>query len=172
MPKHMSYDDFLKLEKYYKALDTGRLKNHLQYFLFSCTTGLRYGDMKQLTWQHIQDERIYIRMQKTGEAISVPISVRAMKYLPEKKDLGQVFVVPTNQVANRYLKEIGTAAGVQQQLSTHVARHTFASLSLNIGIPLHVVQKLLGHASLKTTEIYARVIDKTVSDEIKKWENI
>ncbi len=171
-PRFMALSDFSQLEQYFEQTTRALHRNHLRYFLFACTTGLRYGDLKQLRWEHLQEGSVYIRMQKTGEVISIPISTRAMKYLPGKADSGFIFKVPTNQVANRILKDIGAAAGTKQTLSTHVARHTFATLSLNIGIPLHVVQKLLGHASLKTTEIYARVIDKTVSDEIKKWENI
>ena len=72
----------------------------------------------------------------------------------------------TNQRMNAYLKEIGDLAGVDKKLTTHVARHTFATtIALNNGIPLEVLQKMLGHAKISTTQIYAKIMDSRIADE-------
>jgi len=81
-----------------------------------------------------------------------------------------VFNVPSNQKANKYLKEIQEAAKISSKLTTHVARHTFATICLTLDMPLPVVSKLLGHSTSKTTEIYAKIIDKKLESEMKKWD--
>jgi len=170
-PKYLSYDDFLKLEKYYAETQVSLHKKHLQYFLFSCTTGLRYSDLKCIKWEDIKDNWIYIKMQKTCEPVCIPITKTVEKYLPEPKESGIIFNVPENQVANRFLKEIAAKAEVDQNISTHVARHTFATICLNKDISLPVVQRLLGHSSIRTTEIYAKIIDSKLKEEMSKWDN-
>ncbi len=83
---------------------------------------------------------------------------------------GFVFPVPSNQKANQFLKDIAKAAGISKPITMHMARHTFATYSLNIGMPLEVVQRVLGHSSVRTTEIYARIVNKTVEEQMKKWD--
>ena len=72
---------------------------------------------------------------------------------------------------NEYLKELATISGIQKNLSMHVARHTFAtSITLSNGVPIETVSKILGHTSLKTTQIYARIVDTKISADMKKLE--
>jgi len=75
--------------------------------------------------------------------------------------------VPQNQIINRYLKQIAEAAGIKKQITFHMARHTFATtITLMHGIPIETVSKMLGHASLSTTQIYAKVVDNKVMDDM------
>ena len=169
MPKFLTPDEFEVLEVFYKITGNPFHKKHLQYFLFACVTGLRYSDLKQLTWENIEDGKIIIQMQKTGQYITVPISKRAYQYLPPKGG-NLIFNVPTNQCANKILKEIGKIVNSEKNLSCHVARHTFATLSLELDMPLVVIQRLLGHSTIKTTQIYAKIVDKRLETEMLKWE--
>ncbi len=173
-PKFLSIDDFNKLEEFYSKTKKTLFKKHLQYFLFACVTGLRYSDLKSLRWENIKDNWLMFRSEKTNKYVSVPITEKVRKYLPIKssntKDEDLIFKVPANQVANRILRNIKESSKISGHISTHVARHTFATICLNLDMPLAVVQKLLGHASIKTTEIYAKIIDKKLESEMKKWD--
>ncbi len=171
-PKYLTIEEFDKLQAYYATTTNKTHRRHLQYFLFACTTGLRYSDMKELQWEDIRENNIYIRVQKTQQPLSIPLSKKATAFLPESQTSGLIFRVPSNQKANYYLKQIAAAAGIHKPISTHVARHTFATISLNMGIALSNVSKLLGHATVTTTEIYAKVINKTLEIEMQKWDKL
>ncbi len=74
---------------------------------------------------------------------------------------------------NAYLKELADICGINKNLSMHVARHTFAtSITLSNGVPIETVSKMLGHNSLKTTQIYARIVDTKISEDMKKLKAI
>ncbi len=75
--------------------------------------------------------------------------------------------VLSNQKTNAYLKEIGNICGIKKNLTTHLARHTFATLMLNNGVPIETVSKMLGHTNLKTTQIYAKVLSSKVSNDMQ-----
>ena len=169
-PNFLSNEEFNKLVDFYNKDDISiYFKKHLQYFLFACCTGLRYSDLKSLLWTDIKDNFIYIRMHKTQEIVVVPLNSKIISFLPLSSTEGKIFSLPTNQCINLILKNIATAAGIQKNLTFHVSRHTFATICLNLGIPLHCVQKLLGHKNPHTTEIYARLSNKTLEAEMQKW---
>lgn len=146
-------------------------KKVLQYFLFSCYTGIRYSDLKLLNAGDIQNNTIHIRMHKTNQGVSIPLSHKAQKVLPPLKQ-GKIFSIFCNKVTNRILKKIAIASGIDKKLTFHVARHTFATISLTLGIPIEVICKLLGHTNIKTTQIYAKVVDSVKEKEIEKWNNL
>ncbi len=111
--------------------------------------------------------------QKTDNRVALPLlepaQVLINKYQSyhngEKKH--HLFPVPQNQIINRYLKQIAEAAGIKKQITFHMARHTFATtITLMHGIPIETVSKMLGHASLSTTQIYAKVVDNKVMDDM------
>lgn len=86
---------------------------------------------------------------------------------------GKLLPVYSNQKLNAYLKEIANLCGIEKPLTFHIARHTFATtVTLTNGVPLETVSKLLGHTSIKTTQIYAKVIEKKVSDDMKNLRDI
>ncbi len=166
-----------ELKKLHDLLDSITPINYqqvLEYFLFSCYTGLRYSDIQSLKFQQIHDTGIYLTMHKTKRNVFVPLNQYALSLLRNKsgEPFQPVFHVFSNQATNRMLKIIMAKAGIKKTITFHSARHTFATISLNLGIPVEVVSKLLGHSNLKTTMIYARVLDETKTKEMTKWNNL
>lgn len=146
-------------------------------FLFCCYTGLRFGDLRRLRTEHINDDGwIRMKMQKTGERVAIPyrdlFDGRAAEILasyggdPYKmtRRLGD------NSLVNRTLKDLLQMAGVLTtfRVTFHTSRHTFASLLLQDGVPMTTVQKLLGHKRATTTEIYAEVTDDTILGDLRR----
>lgn len=135
-------------------------------FLFSCYCGLRISDIVNLKWENVITEgiqtRIEIVIQKTGNVLSLPLSDAAKRYLPTKgtaTDKDKVFNLPTTYYINCSLKRWAKAAGITKNVSMHTARHTFATLLLTKDVNLKLIQDLMGHTDIKTTQIYAKIID-------------
>lgn len=173
---HLNHRQLETLQAMYfsNTLPVGQA-NVLRYFLFACYTGLRFQDIKFLTYHNIKGDHLAVRMHKTQDPIRVPLSKRAKSVLPKipkDPDLwgAKVFRVYCNQVTNRQLKKICRRADIEQDISFHSARHSFATLSLSLGIPLHVVQSLLGHRELKTTQIYARILSEDQDRFMRLWD--
>lgn len=96
--------------------------------------------------------------------------LKAKELLPEQGfDNQNVFKVLTDQPTNRYLKDIMITAGISKHMSFHCSRHTFGTCSLDFGIPIEVVSKILGHTDIKTTAIYAQIRDGLKEQEMGKW---
>lgn len=142
-------------------------------FLMSAFTGLAFTDVSQLTEDHIvtdNDGNKWIRKprQKTKQMSNIPLLDVPLaiieKYQGDKKAAkkGVLLPIPCNQVMNRYLKEIATICKINKHLTMHTARHTYATLCLSQGVSLKNVSKMLGHASVKMTERYARVLDSSI----------
>lgn len=147
-------------------------KNVLKYGLFSCYTSLRYSDIYALRQVDIKNGFIKVRQIKTGHFVEIPLIDKA-KLLIGSGAAGKVFKVFSNQKTNEYLKEIIALAGIPKKISFHCLRHTFAMIALNeLGMPLEVVQSLMGHNSIKTTQIYARIKKNTLIRNMDKWNNI
>ncbi|MCP3931126.1 MAG: site-specific integrase [Bacteroidetes bacterium] len=151
-------------------------KEVLQAFLFSCYTGLRYSDICSITKQDIsfvnRKKWVVLRMKKTKGEIRIPLAVifdgKGLKLIKEiKRSRGILFRISSNQQANRILKAISKRVGVKRNITFHSARHTCATLLLYKGVSLTTVQKILGHQSVKTTQIYSAVTDLTIEKEIK-----
>jgi len=153
-----------------------------QMFLFSCFTGLAIADMERLKFSHIQtsaDGRRYIRKerQKTKVESVVPLHPIAESILNKSqeeltvKEEVDALVFPrscSRSVMNNKLSTVGLACGIRQRLSFHMARHTFGTLSLSAGIPIESIAKMMGHASITSTQIYAQVTDKKISEDMDK----
>lgn len=163
-----------------KTFPTDRLNFVKDIFLFSCYTGLDYADVKKLRRTEIApgidgNYWIFTNRQKTETQSRVPLLPPAMAIVEKYKDYGVCsdsgFVLPvlTNQKMNAYLKEIADVCGITKILTFHIARHTFATtITLSNGVPIETVSKMLGHLNLKTTQHYAKVLDKKVSDDTFK----
>jgi len=170
-PKFLSTDEFDILLKYYNTDISKFNKKVLHAFLFSCYSGLRFSDIKNLKFENIRDNRIYIIVQKTNRILTIPLNNHLIELMPENTGNKYLFKLGTNGNVNRILKHIGEDSKVNRILTFHIARHTFATISLNIGIPLVCLQSLLGHNQISSTQIYAKVIDKTLEKEMEKWNN-
>ena len=151
-----------------------QLEKARDLFIFSCYTGLSYSDAMSFVFADhttIMDGKYYIdgARVKTGERYLTPILAPALDIL-KKWD----YRLPTmsNERMNYSLHEIEALLGINKPLTSHVARHTFATLTLSKNVPIAVVQRLLGHSDIKTTQLYAKVIPKTVSDAVGGLDDI
>ena len=152
-------------------------------FLFSCFTGLAYIDVKNLTKSHISfgidgEKWIFTHRQKTESASKIPIlPVTQMiidKYEnhPQCNNEDKLLPILSNQKMNAYLKEIAGVCEIEKELTFHIARHTFATtVTLTNGVPIESVSKMLGHKNLRTTQHYAKVLDRKVSEDMKILKN-
>ncbi len=146
-----------------------------QAYMFSCFTGLRLSDVRALKWGDItqtdNDSYVSVIMQKTQDPVLIPLSKQAMKWLPEKSDETSpndiVFVgLPNSGNIGSCIKHWAKRAGITKNLSFHTSRHTFATMMLTLGADLYTVSKLLGHRSVKETQIYAKIIDQRKDDAV------
>lgn len=161
-----------------KELHFDRLKLVRDMFVFSCYTGLAYSDVEKLSKSDITlgiDGSRWIRINrtKTGTKSSIPLLPVAEQILkryenhPEVENSERVIPVFSNQKSNAFLKEIAIMCGITKPLTTHLARHTFATtITLTNGVPIETVSKMLGHQSLRTTQHYAKIVDRKISDDM------
>lgn len=164
---------------YEKKFITERLIQVRDIFVFSCFTGLAYIDVKKLTQENISigidgHKWIYTHRQKTETASRIPLleipAAILEKYAahPQCVNENKLLPVMSNQKVNAYLKEIADVCGINKELTFHIARHTFATtVTLTNGVPIESVSKMLGHKSLRTTQHYAKILDKKVSDDMQ-----
>ena len=136
-------------------------------FLFSCFTGLRISDIRQLQWQNIKEDSIEYRQRKTKGFEYLHLSKTARDILAERpnpKILNMqntnVFNLPSNAQLGKVLREWCQNAGIDKHVTFHTARHTFATLVLTRGGDLYTVSKLLGHKDIQSTQIYAKIVDE------------
>ncbi|MEO6730317.1 MAG: site-specific integrase [Ferruginibacter sp.] len=141
----------------------------MQYFLFSCYTGLRYSDIISLKLDDIKTGFVKTTQEKTDKPVIVPIIKQAASLITPRLD-ALCFKTYTNQATNRFLKLIMQASGIDKKITYHCSRHTFGTLSIFWGIPLDVVAELMG-VSMKTVKIYAQIDDQVKVREMLKWEN-
>jgi site-specific recombinase XerD len=163
-----------------KEFSIERLNQVRDIFLFSCYTGLAYIDVKQLTRNNISvgidaEKWIFTSRQKTDTQSNIPLLPMAEEVLNKYKNHPQcinekrLLPVLSNQKMNSYLKEIADVCGITKELTFHIARHTFATtVTLTNGVSIESVSKMLGHRSIKTTQHYAKILDRKVSDDMKQ----
>lgn len=162
-----------------KKFEIDRLEQVKDIYLFSCFTGLAYIDSKQLTYENIQEENgnlwIFKKRQKTKNLCTIPILPPALAIMAKYKDNPRcatnnlVLPVLSNQKMNAYLKEIADLCGIKKKLSTHTARHTFATtVALANNLPFETTSKLIGHSDLKMTQRYARVNRTVIENGMSK----
>ena len=165
--------EYLTLEEVQKLMASrcGN-ENVKRAFLFSCFTGLRLGDIEDLTWDKIRDveggKEVATRMNKTRQLVYVPLSDNALKFLPQyttKK--GKVFDLPSHNEINSGVQHWVKRAGIKKHITFHCSRHTYATLLLTFGADIYTVSKLMGHADVSVTQVYAKVIDKKKQDAVE-----
>lgn len=150
-----------------------------QTFLFCCFVGVRFSDVRSLTWKEVGEDdngRFVSKIQqKTKDGVKAYISKVAERFMPERgdaPDTALVFNLPNNAYCNKILKEWGTDAGVKKRLTFHMSRHTAATMLLNLDASLEVVAKQLGHKRTATTEIYAKILGKTQSVAVSRQDTL
>ena len=163
-----------------KHFTIARLELVKDLFVFSCYTSLSYIDVIKLTQDNIctgidGELWIYYKREKTTKIIRIPLLPKALEIIDKYKNRiksqtdESLFPNISNQKLNAYLKEIADICDIKKNLTFHIARHTFATtVTLSNGIPIETVSKLLGHSRISTTQIYAKVIERKVSDDMKQ----
>jgi integrase len=174
--EYLTKDELARIEA--KNFNIVRLQVVQDLFIFSCYTGLAYIDVFNLTPANLiakSENQIWIatNRQKTNEPVRVPLLPKALaiieKYKGHPQALAEGKVLPTlsNQKLNSYLKEIADTCDITKPLTFHIARHTFATtVTLTNGVPIETVSKLLGHNKLTTTQIYAKVVECKLADDM------
>ncbi len=178
----LSKEDIQKLVD--KEFSIKRLEQVKDVFLFSCFTGLAYADVKKLSTNDLilgidGNKWIKTKRTKTKTQSNIPLLATAEAILEKYKELPNLadnqFLLPvlSNQKMNAYLKEIADVCDINKNLTFHLARHTFATtITLTNGVSIESVSKMLGHKSLKTTQHYAKILDRKVSDDMNQLRNI
>lgn len=162
-----------------KKLDNPRLEKVRDIFIFCCYTGFAYADVKAFERNAVTiglDGEYWLKTNrmKTGIKESVPLLPKALEIIEKYKNhaycvrKNKLLPVICNQKYNEYIKEVALHCDIDKNLTSHIARHTFATtITLTNGVPLKTVSSMLGHASIKTTEIYAKIVEQKVSDDMK-----
>jgi integrase len=178
----LSEEELARIES--KSFEIARLNFVRNLFVFSCYTGLAYSDVMNLKPGNITlgidgGRWIATARQKTHEAVRVPLLPKALELIEQYKQdqraltVGRVFPTISNQKLNGYLKEIADLCGIEKKLTFHLARHTFATtVTLTNGVPIETVSKMLGHTSIRTTQIYAKVIESKVSLDMNSLKDV
>jgi site-specific recombinase XerD len=161
-----------------KAMPSKRLEQIRDVFVFSCFTGLAHCDVEALTEDNIvteDDGSLWLRThrQKTKTAVNVPLleipQMIIAKYRGLKIKDGKLLPINSNNCSNLYLKELGDLCGIKKKITYHMARHTFATtVTLTNGVPIESVSKMLGHKHIRTTQIYAKVINDKVAEDMSR----
>jgi site-specific recombinase XerD len=161
-----------------KVFGTERLLKVRDIFLFCCFTGLAYADVEKLKMSDIGkgvdgNRWIFTNRKKTNTRSAIPLLPPAVALLDRYADnpyclnMNKALPVSTNQKMNEYLREIAGLCGINKELSMHIARHTFATtVTLMNGVPIETVSKMLGHTNIRTTQIYAKVLDTKVGEDM------
>lgn len=183
MSKKEVVRDFLTEEELQRLISKDfkneRLNQVRDIFIFSSFTGLAYIDAKRLKRSDISigidnEKWVFTRRKKTDSSSRIPLLPTVLEIMakyehhPKCIDNGSLLPVPSNAKLNAYLKEIADICGINKHLTFHIARHTFATtITLNNGVPIETVSKMLGHKSIKITQIYAKILDRKVSDDMQ-----
>lgn len=163
-------------ETSFKVRSTQHIKD---LFIFACYTGLSFIDVQELKADHLVkgmdgNDWLYTKRTKTDEPLKIPLLPKAKEIIDKYKDdpdlfkNGRLLPMYSNPMINRTLKDIAKVCGIRKKVTFHVARHTFATaVTLSNGVPIETVSKLLGHTKLSTTQIYARVVEKKVGEDMQ-----
>jgi site-specific recombinase XerD len=166
-----------------KEIHNESLRTVRDLFIFSCYTGLAFADAYNLKVENMNigidgETWITINRQKTNVKSQVPLLPQAMQIIkryenhPKTKAHGTLLPMMTNQRFNSYLKEIAGICNITKNLTHHLARHTFATtVCLQNGISIETTAGMMGHASIRTTQIYAKILPKRISAEMQILKN-
>lgn len=174
---YLTKEELSAIEK--KRFTIERLQVVKDIFLFSCYTGLAYIDAMNLTAGNIVkgidgSDWLITSRQKTDTDIRIPLLPQAevliKKYQdhPKAVNHGTLFPVISNQKMNAYLKEIADLCNINKAITFHIARHTFATtITLSNGVPIESVSKMLGHTTIRSTQVYAKVVEQKLSEDMQ-----
>lgn len=174
LKKESTKREYLTIEEIREFSKVDKFHNTKTAFLFSCFTGLRMIDVKNLQWIDIRGKAIYKKIEKTGKYETIPIIENAMNILNERdKENDFIFELPKQRRTIEYqLKAICNNAGIEKHITYHCSRHTFATILLSNGVDIYTTSKLLGHSSVSMTEIYSNLINENKVKAINSIPNL
>lgn len=164
--------EFLSVEEVKKLIDTPCRRPDIKgAFLFSCFCGLRISDVRSLQWKHVvtTGDKMYLKITqfKTRRPLTIPLSRQAIKWMPERADAAEDdYIFPPLSKNMTVLDDWAKEAGIKKHVTFHVSRHTFATMELTMGADIYTTSKLLGHTSVATTQIYAKVINSKKEEAV------
>jgi integrase len=170
-----SQREFLTIEEVQQLEATDSPYPHIkQAFLFACYTGLRCSDVRSITWGKIVKDgekyRLHTVMFKTKRPFYIPLSKKAMQWMPErgdKTDDDLIFEnIPIQVNTKLYLQPWLDKAGITKPITFHCSRHTFGTMMLTLGADIYTTSKLMGHTKVEVTQIYAKIINKKKDDAV------
>lgn len=170
-----SQREFLTIEEVQQLEATDSPYPHIkQAFLFACYTGLRCSDVRSITWGKIVKDgekyRLHTVMFKTKRPFYIPLSKKAMQWMPErgdKTDDDLIFEnIPVQVNTKLYLQPWLDRAGITKPITFHCSRHTFGTMMLTLGADIYTTSKLMGHTKVEVTQIYAKIINKKKDDAV------
>lgn len=172
----LSIDELTRLE--HKQFKVERMQIVKDLFVFACYTGLAYIDAVNLTSENLvrgidKEYWLITDRKKTSTAVKIPLLPKAIEILDKYKNnvkcIAEQTLLPrmSNQKLNSYLKELADLCEIEKNLTFHLARHTFATtITLSNGVPIETVSKMLGHTKISTTQVYAKVIEQKLSEDM------
>ncbi|MFY0653023.1 MAG: site-specific integrase [Cyclobacteriaceae bacterium] len=178
----LSEEELQRVEDH--IIEIPRLDQVRDVFVFCCYTGLAFVDVEKLTPKDVSrgidgDYWIFTERTKTGNSSNIPLLPKALDIIEKYHDnplnlnIGRLLPVISNQKINAYLKELATLCGIEKNITFHMARHTFATtVTLTNGVSIETVSSMLGHKNIRTTQIYAKVVLRKVSDDMRKLKNV
>lgn len=171
---YLSIDEVKALQ----SVEHRRGQDTLAAFLFACFTGLRFSDVVTLRHSDIRaegDRRLIVKtMVKTRQSVVIPLSASAERWLPRRNADADspVFCLPTVQWMEICLKRMAREAGIIKNITFHTGRHTFATLQITLGSDLYTVSRLLGHRSIRSTQIYADIVLGKRVEAVSRFDDV
>ncbi|MBD5170936.1 MAG: site-specific integrase [Bacteroidales bacterium] len=170
---------FLTPEEVQK-LEATPMRNELikRAFLFSCYCGLRISDVRRIRWGDIFENNgrwyMTITMKKTKNELSVPLTDNCLRWLPERGESEACIFdeLPTGPSMGRSLMRWAKRAGIGDDIHFHVSRHTFGTLLMTAGIDLYTASKMMGHADVRATQVYAKIVDQKKQEAVSLLDNL
>lgn len=174
---HLTPEELEKLEKLRLIGRYTKYQKTLDAFLFCCYAGMRYSDFVSLSPDNIvdihQETWLLYKSIKTGTEVRLPLYLlfggKGIVILDKyRENIQEFFRLRDNSNVNKDLIIISRLAGLSKKISFHTARHTNATLLIYNGVNITTVQKLLGHKSVKTTQVYTNIMDMTIVHDLEK----
>lgn len=172
----LTVDEFMRMVKLFLETDHVGRKKTLRCFLFSCVTSLRISDIHRLTWDQLHGDTIVLKPHKTrrtNKILSIPLLKNTTFLLPPKRDNEKrVFEMYSEQYMNRCLKDIADDLDIKKTITYHISRHSFATIFLELGGSVEVLQQILDHSEIKTTMVYTHITDTRKRQQMTAFDNL
>jgi integrase len=189
----LTEDDLIKLEKFEIAADTMKFHHRNIYIFSSFSGGLRISDVLQLKWENFDGERVLVKTQKTGSVVSIKLPSKSLKIINYYRKINSkpsdfIFPFLNNGIdysnaktlfnaisshtayTNSDLKDISKEAEINKPMNFHTSRHTWATRALRKGMRIEYVSKLMGHSSIKTTQVYTKIVNEDLDRAMDVFE--